>query len=102
MLYLRGRIAKGRYIFYRNQLTALIRRVKRLYYSKALDYANCVSKKTWSCLNSIMERSICLTLKELKVGNIVLTGQNLVNYINNYLIASVNAMVANLTSCSFL
>ena len=27
----------------------------------------------------------------------LLTGQNLVNYINNYFIASVNAIVANLT-----
>ena len=52
-----------------------------------------------------MERSICPTFKELKVGNIVLTGQDLVNYINNYFIASVNAIVANLTpapSYSFL
>ena len=96
-LYLKGRIVKGQYIFYRNQLTALIRRVKRLYYSKALYYAACDSKKTWSCLNSIMERSTCSTLKELKVGNIVLTGQNLVNYINNYFITSVNAITASLT-----
>ena len=96
-LYLKGRITKGRYIFYRNQLTALIRRVKRLYYSKALYFAACDSKRTWLCLNNIMERNVRPTLKELKVGNIVLTGQNLVNYINNYFITSVNAVTAHLT-----
>ena len=35
-LYMRGRITKGEYSVYKNRLTALLRRVKELYYSKLL------------------------------------------------------------------
>ena len=100
-LYLRGRIEKAEYIFFRNRVTALIRRVKRLYYSKLLFEAAGDIKQTWSCLNSILERNLHPTLKELKNGNITVTGRNLVNYINNYFINAVNTITANLPVVPF-
>ena len=99
-LYLKGRISKAEYIIYRNRLTALIRRVKRLYYSKMLYSSLNDSRKLWSCINSIMERSKCPTLKELKVGNRMITGRDLANYINNHFVTAVRSITAHLTSIS--
>jgi len=96
-LYLKGRIAKDEYIFFRNRLTAVIRRVKKLYYSKLLYNASSDSKKTWSCLNHIMERNTCYTLKELKMGNGTLMGRDLANYVNNHFVTAVSAITTNLT-----
>ena len=62
-LYLKGRIEKVEYVSFRNRVTAVIRKVKRLYYSKLLFYAANDIKKTWSCLNHIMDRNSYPALK---------------------------------------
>ena len=100
-LYLKGRIAKAEYTFFRNRLTALIRRVKRLYYSKMLYESSSDTKKMWSCLNNIMERNKCPTLKELKVRNIVIMGRELANFINNHFVTAVSTITAHLTAVPF-
>ena len=100
-LYLKGRINRNEYVSFKNQLTAVIRRVKKLYYSKILFEASCDIKRTWSCLNQIMERNMHPTLKELKVGNTILTGKELANYINNYFVNAVNIITANLLRAPF-
>ena len=41
------------------------------------------------------------TLKELKVGNTILTGKELANYINNYFVNAVNIITANLPRAPF-
>ena len=97
-LYLKGRIAKVEYIFFRNKLTALIRKVKRLYYSKMLYETSSDTRKMWACLNNIMERNKCPSLKELKVRNIVLMGRELANFINNHFISAVATITAHLTA----
>ena len=95
-LYLKGRVDKADYIFFRNRLTSIIRRVKRLYYSKLLFEAANDIKQTWFCLNSIMERNLHPTLKELKTGNVVIAGRDLANYVNSHFISAVNVITANL------
>ena len=97
-LYLKGRITKANYTVFRNRLTALIRRVKRLYYSKMLYDSSNDTKKMWSCLNNIMERNKCHTLKELRMGNIVLVGREMANFINNHFVTAVNTITAHLNA----
>ena len=100
-LYLKGRIERAEYIIFRNRLTSLIRRVKRLYYSRLLFEAANDIKQTWSCLNNIMERNVQPMLRELKTGNVILTGRDLVNYVNNHFINAVNVITANLPRVPF-
>ena len=99
-MFLKGRITKEEYVMFRNRLTALIRRVKRLYYSKLLYNCSNNSKKMWSCLNSIIERKPCPTLKELKVGNVMLMGKDLANHINDHFVSTVSSITAHLSSVS--
>ena len=94
--YLKGRIEKNEYITYKNRLTAVIRRVKRLYYSRLLFENSNDIKKTWSCINSIIEKNVCHTLKELKVGNVVIKGRELANFVNNHFVTAVSRITANL------
>ena len=97
-LLLKGRITRANYNFYRNRLTALLRRAKKLYYAKSfLDVAN-DSGKTWSLVNDITERKNKQTINEIKVGDDILTGMDLVNYANNYFVTAVIALTRNLTS----
>ena len=100
-LYLRGRIEKVEYLIFKNRLTAVIRRVKRLYYTKMLFEASSDVKKTWFCLNSIMERNLHPALKELKLGVNILKGRDLANYINDYFVNAVNVITANLPQLAF-
>ena len=96
-LYLKGRITKAEYSIYKNRLTALLRRVKKLYYSKLLYDASRDAAKFWSCLNNILDRNTCNSLKEMKVGDMLLAGRDLANYINNYFVTAVSTITSNLT-----
>ena len=58
-MYLKGRIARGDYTYYKNRLTSVLRKVKRLYYTKLLFDAAKDPRKLWNCLNNIVERNVC-------------------------------------------
>ena len=99
-LFLKGRVTKEEYVAFRNRLTALVRRVKRLYYSRILYNSSNNPRKIWSCINDIMEKKACPTLKELKVGDLLLMGRDLANHINNHFVTAVSSLTAHLHSVS--
>ena len=55
-MYLKVKITRGDYTYYRNRLTSVFRRVKRLYYTKLLFDAANDHVKLWNCLNNVVER----------------------------------------------
>ena len=93
-LYLRGRVSRAEYTQYKNRLTNLIRRVKALYYAQLfLENAN-NSKMVWNTLNNLMNRKVTTVLKEIKVDNVVLEGDALVNHVNNYFVSIAASICA--------
>ena len=93
--YLNGSISKGDYTLYKNRLTNLIRRSKRLYYEKLLLENAGNSKILWSTINSLLNRRNGQVLKEIVDNGTVLKGDAMVNYFNQYF---VNA-ASSVTSC---
>ena len=79
-----------------NRLTSVLRRVKRLYYTKLLFDAANDHVKLWNCLNNVIERNVRQSMKEIKVNDIVLMGQDLANYVNDYFVTGVSSITRNL------
>ena len=96
-LYMSGKISKITYTSFRNQLTAVLRRAKRLHYMKLFYNASCASKQIWSVIDIIINRKRGHILRELKMNDSVLTGLPLVNYINNYFVSAVLDLTHDLT-----
>ena len=94
-MYLKGRIARGDYTYYKNRLTSVLRRVKRLYYTKLLFDSAKDQVKLWNFLNNIVERNAHQSIKEIKVGNIVLMGL-LASYVNDYFVTAVSSITRDL------
>ena len=94
-LYLKERVTRDEYTSYKNRLTSLLRRVKRLYYSTLLFNAANDSRKIWSYLNDITERNRVKVLKEKRLGDVVLYGQELVNHANDFFINAVTSITNN-------
>lgn len=82
--YLAGRIDKVLYTLFRNKVTAVIRRAKRLYYIKLFYQAGCASKQVWAIIDSIVIRRKDNSLKHLTVDGTLLTGLPLVNFVNHF------------------
>ena len=80
----------------KNRLTSVLRRVKRLYYTKLLFDAANDHVKLWNCLNNVIGRNVRQSMKEIKVNNIVLMGQDLANYVNDYFVTAVSSITRNL------
>ena len=95
-MYLKGKIARGDYTYYKNRLTSVLRGVKRLYYTKLLFDAADDHLKLWNCLNNVIERDVRQSMKKIKVNNIVLMGQDLANYVNDYFLTTVSSITRNL------
>ena len=96
-LYMSGKISKITYTSFRNQLTAVLRRAKRLHYVKLFYSAGFAPKQIWSVIDNIINRKRGHTLRELKINGNVLTGLPLVNYINNYFVSVVLNLTRDLT-----
>ena len=95
-LFLRGKIARTDYIYYKNQLTSLIRRTKQLYYSKLFFEVANDSGKTWALLNDIMDKGNKQKIIKIRAGNETITGRDMANFANNYFITAVSALTSNL------
>ena len=93
---MKGRITRDDYSYYKNRLTNVIRRVKRLYYARLLFDASKDSKKLWHCLNNLVCRSACQSLKQIKVGEAILMGQELVNHVNTYFVNAVTSITLDI------
>ena len=89
--YLKGRISKRDYTWFKNKLTSAIRKAKALYYAQILLQNASNSKALWSTINNVMSRRECHALKEVKVDGEILTGRVLADYVNK---SFVNAAVS--------
>ena len=94
-LYLKGKISKNDYTLFKNRLTAVLRRSKRLYYAKVFLEVGNNPRKMWSTLNSIICKKNYSVLTEVKVGDTVLSGQSLVNYANDYFVKIASSLTSN-------
>ena len=83
-LYMSGRVSRLTYTSFRNRLTAVLRRAKRLYYVELFYNAGFASKQIWHVINSIIVKKKGHILECLEVNGTSLTGLPLVNYINRY------------------
>ena len=97
-LYLSGRTCKPAYASFKNKLTAVIRRAKRLHYVKLFYHAGCAPKQIWTIIDNLLTRKSTHTLKRLEIDGTVLTGLPLVNCINNYFTNTVLNITRGLTS----
>ena len=86
-LYLRGIISKGVYTAFKNRLTNIIRRSKALYYSKLFHENAKNSKVVWSIINSLLTKGSNPVLEKVIDNGMVLTGETLANYANNYFVS---------------
>ena len=57
-MYTRGTIHKAEYNIYRNRLTSLLRRARRLYYFKIFLQDKGNHSRTWSHINHLLGRGI--------------------------------------------
>ena len=96
-LYVSGRVSRLAYTSFRNRLTAVLRRSKRLYYVKLFYNAGFASKQIWHVINSIIVKKKCQKLECLEVNGTSLTGLPLVNYINRYFASAALTVTRGLT-----
>ena len=101
-LYLRGRISKTYYTGYRNKLTHLIRKVKRLYYTRLFIENAHNSKRIWDILNDLLNRKSRAVLDELRANGVKLKGKVLVDYINEFFINTALNISVTISSPSVL
>ena len=57
-LYLKGKISKVDYAWFRNRVTSILRRSKRLYFAKLFCDADGDAGRMWSIINSVMEKRV--------------------------------------------
>ena len=91
-LYLKGKVSKTDYTWYKNRLTNVVRKSKRLYYAKVFLEVAGNSSRIWSTINSIMDRKKEMAIESMKVNGVVLYGRELANHLNNHF-ATVASLV---------
>ena len=96
-LYVSGRVSRLVYTSFRNRLTAVLRRAKRLYYVELFYSAGFASKQIWHVINSIVVKKKGQSLECLEVNGTSLTGLPLVNYINRYFANAALTVTRGLT-----
>lgn len=96
-LYLKGKVSKADYTWYKNRLTNVIRKTKRLYYAKVFLEVVENSKRTWSTINSIMDRKKEITIENMKVNGVVLYGRELANHLNNHFATAAASVTRSLS-----
>ena len=93
-LFLKGRVTKANYNQYKNRLTNAIRRTKALYYGKIFHEQANNPRMVWSTINGILNRKVTTVLKELTVNGTHLSGEMLMNYVNNYFVSIASTICA--------
>lgn len=97
-LYLRGSITKADYTVYKNRLTNVIRKSKALYYSKLFLENAGNPKMVWSTINNVLNRKANSVLKEVKHNGVVMKGEVLANFANDYFVNIANSITTSLTA----
>ena len=95
-MFLKGRISRVDYTTYKNRLTNVLRRSKILYFTKLFMERVGNSKLLWSCINDILNKKSNQTIQEVVVDGLVLSGEALANYVNNYFINIASSITRGL------
>ena len=95
-LYLKGKIPKIQYTRFRNKLTSILRRARRLYYLKKFYDAGKSPSKIWSCINGILDKKKTASLERIIVDGTALVGRNLANHANEYFVTAAASLVGNM------
>ena len=99
-LYLRGKIEKRDYIWYKNRLSNIIRKAKRLHFASVFLGSSGNSNKIWSSINSIMERKKGISVEYIKRDDVVIVGRELANHFNHYFVTAATSITGGLASPS--
>ena len=86
-LFIRGSITKESYTYYANLLTTLLRRVKKLHFFKLFLNAFGDSARVWHHINRLLGNSHSSVMEKLIVGSGTLTGEDMINYANDYFVS---------------
>ena len=94
--YVRGTILKEEYTYFKNRLTALTRRVKRLYYFNLFSSLGNDSSKIWQQINLLLGNRSQVEMDRLQVGNSYIRGKDMVDYANAFFINIANNLTEGL------
>ena len=92
----RGTIHKEQYTQFKNRLTTLLRRAKRLYYFRLFYRCQRDSRKLWLHINKVIGKKVKVPMESLKVDQNVLVGTEMVNYANAYFVSIANNLTVDL------
>ena len=87
---------KESYTGYKNRLTTVIRRVKRLYYFNLFQSLGKDSSKIWHEINILLGNQGRVVIEGLMVGTSYIKGSDMVNHANNFFVNIANTLTANL------
>ena len=96
-LHLKDKISKTDYVYFKNKLTNILSKVKRLYYARVFLEAAGNSNKIWFTINSIMERKKVTFIESMKVNGVMLYERELANNFNNHFAAAASLIRGGLS-----
>ena len=95
-MFIRGTITKEYYTFFRNRLTSLLRRAKKLYYYRVFLKEIKNTTKLWSRVNMVLGNRTNVPMECLKVDGNMIRGLQMVDYANNYFVSAASNLLMNL------
>ena len=95
-LYLKGKIGKTDYTWYRNRLSNILRKAKRLYFAKEFLKSAGSSNKIWSSINSIMNRKKGISIDYVRRDGLMIVGCELANHFNHYFVTAAASITSDL------
>ena len=101
-MYVRGTIIKADYTYYKNRLTTLIRRVKRMYYFNLYQRISKDSSKIWHHINILLGSQGRVIMDGLIAGTSFIRGNEMVDYANSFFVNIANDLTANLQDEVFM
>ena len=101
-MYVCGTIIKADYTYYKNRLTTLIRRVKRMYYFNLFQRIGNDSSKIWHQINILLGSQNRVIMDGLKVGTSFISGNEMVDYASSFFVNIANDLTANLQDEVFM
>ena len=96
-MFTRGGISWEAYTWYNNKLTALLRRVKRLFYYKLFLRVGRDSSKLWVNINKILGNAGKNLMQNIQVNDRIIDGMEMVNYVNSYFVNVASNLTADLS-----
>ena len=95
-MYTRGTVLKEEYTYFKNKLTTLIRRVKRLYYFNLFRGLDRDSGKIWNQINLLLGNRSQVEMDGLQVDTSYIREKEMVDYANSYFVSIANNLTVGL------